>query len=61
MVQCVPLKEEEIQDISKELEVTIETIHLLREELSKTKVHIVHSLPAISFCFHCLLERLTPL
>lgn len=56
MVQCVTLKEDEIWDICKQLEMTIETIHLLRKDLSKTKVHIVHSLPAVIFCFRCHLE-----
>lgn len=53
MVQCVALKEEETWDISKQPEVTAETIHLLRKDLSEAKVHIVHSLPARSFSFHC--------
>lgn len=56
MVQCVTLKEDEIWDICKQLEMTIETIHLLRKDLSKTKVHIVHSLPTVIFCFRCHLE-----
>lgn len=49
-------KEEEIQDISKELEVTIETIHLLREELSKTKEYTSQIKSQITRDFSCMKE-----
>uniref|UniRef100_A0A8C6IMR6 Uncharacterized protein n=1 Tax=Melopsittacus undulatus TaxID=13146 RepID=A0A8C6IMR6_MELUD len=56
MVQCVTLKEEEIQDNSKELEVTIETIHLLREKLSKTKEYTSQIKSQITRDFSCMKE-----
>ncbi|KAM9537312.1 E3 ubiquitin-protein ligase RNF135 [Guaruba guarouba] len=49
-------EEEEIQDISKELEVTIETIHLLREELSKTKEYTSQIKSQITRDFSCMKE-----
>lgn len=38
---------------SNEQDITAETIHLLRKDLNKTKVHIVHSSSAVTFYFHC--------
>ncbi|XP_057274465.1 E3 ubiquitin-protein ligase RNF135 [Pezoporus wallicus] len=49
-------KEEEIQDISKEMEATIETIHLLREELSKTKEYTSQIKNQITRDFSCMKE-----
>lgn len=49
-------KEEEVWDISKQLEMARETIQLLREDLIKAKVHTVHSLPTVRLCFCCHLE-----
>lgn len=51
MLKCVTLKEEQIHDISKQLEITKETINALRKDLSKTKVCTVLQylqLPSVS-------------
>lgn len=51
MLKCVTLKEEQIHDISKQLEITEKTINVLRKDLSKTKVCTVLQyleLPSVS-------------
>ncbi|XP_009865200.1 PREDICTED: E3 ubiquitin-protein ligase RNF135-like, partial [Apaloderma vittatum] len=48
--------EEAIQDISKQLETTAETIHLLREDLSKTKEYTSQIKSQISKDFCCMKE-----
>ncbi|XP_008943231.1 PREDICTED: E3 ubiquitin-protein ligase RNF135-like [Merops nubicus] len=56
MVQCVTLKEEEIWDVSKQLEMTVETIHLLRNDLSKAKENESQIKSQITKDFCCMKE-----
>ncbi|XP_050764220.1 E3 ubiquitin-protein ligase RNF135-like isoform X1 [Gymnogyps californianus] len=49
-------KEEEIGDISKQLEMTVETIHLLRNDLSKTKEYTSQIKSQITKDFRCMKE-----
>ncbi|XP_010115030.1 PREDICTED: E3 ubiquitin-protein ligase RNF135-like [Chlamydotis macqueenii] len=56
MVECVTLKEEEIWDISKQLEVTVETIHLLGKNLSETKEYASRIKSQIIEDFCCMKE-----
>ncbi|XP_074900460.1 E3 ubiquitin-protein ligase RNF135 [Buteo buteo] len=49
-------QEDELWDISKQLEMTIETIHLLREDLSKTKEYTSQIKSQITKDFCCMKE-----
>ncbi|XP_009585138.1 PREDICTED: E3 ubiquitin-protein ligase RNF135, partial [Fulmarus glacialis] len=48
--------EEEIRDISKQLEMTAETIHLLRKDLSKAKEYASQIKSQITKDFYCMKE-----
>uniref|UniRef100_A0A8B9SS03 B30.2/SPRY domain-containing protein n=1 Tax=Anas platyrhynchos TaxID=8839 RepID=A0A8B9SS03_ANAPL len=56
MLKCVTLKEEQIRDISKQLEITKETINALRKDLSKTKEYTSQILSQITEDFCCMKE-----
>ncbi|XP_009976946.1 PREDICTED: E3 ubiquitin-protein ligase RNF135-like [Tauraco erythrolophus] len=56
MVHCVTLKEEEIWDMSKQLEITSETIHLLRKDLSEAKEYASQIKSQITKDFCCMKE-----